>query len=37
VRHGEMAVKLGEQIGDERRIAWANIMLAQCYTNGPKH
>ena len=32
VRHGEMAVKLGERIGDERRIAWANIMLAQCYT-----
>jgi hypothetical protein len=27
-----MAVKLGERIGDERRIAWANIMLGQCYT-----
>ena len=25
-------VKLGERIGDERRIAWANVMLGQCYT-----
>jgi hypothetical protein len=33
VRHGEMAVGLGERIGDERRIAWANIMLDQCYNS----
>jgi len=32
VRHGKLAVELGERIGDERRIAWANIMLGQCYT-----
>jgi hypothetical protein len=32
VRHGEMAVELGERTGDERRIAWAKVMLGQCYT-----
>jgi len=31
VEQGALALSLGQDLGDERRVAWACCMLAQCY------